>query len=48
MCGASLLRDIKTTNVFHHPLKAKIIFTFYIINQVSDLIAHIIAHFHVI
>ena len=36
-----LLGDIKTANVFHHPVKAKIsisilIFTFYIINQVSD------------
>ena len=36
-----LLGDIKTANVFHHPVKAKIlisilIFAFYIINQVSD------------
>ena len=36
-----LLEDIKTAHVFHHPVKAKIcisilIFTFYIINQVSD------------
>ena len=36
-----LLGDIKTANVFQHPVKAKIwisilIFTFYIINQVSD------------
>ena len=36
-----LLGDIKTANVFHHPVTAKIlisilIFTFYIINQVSD------------
>ena len=36
-----LLGDIKTANVFHHPVKAKIrisilIFTFYISNQVSD------------
>ena len=30
-----LLGDIKTANVFHHPVKA-LIFTFYIINQVSD------------
>ena len=35
------LGDIKTTNGFHHALKAKIlvsilIFIFYIINQVSD------------
>ena len=41
-----LLGDIKTTNVFHHPVKAKIsisilIFTFYIINQVSDFELHI-------
>ena len=36
-----LLGDIKTVNVFHHPMKAKIgisilIFTFYIIKQISD------------
>ena len=41
-----LLGDIKTTNVVHHPVKAKIwisilIFTFYNINQVSDLQLHI-------
>ena len=36
-----LLGDIKTTNVYHHPMKAKIriailIFTCYIIDQLSD------------
>ena len=41
-----LFGDIKTANVFHHPVKAKIlisilIFTFYIINQLSDFYLHI-------
>ena len=40
-----LLGDIKTANVFHHPVKSKflisiLIFTFYIINQVSDFKLH--------
>ena len=40
-----LLGDIKTTNVFHHPVKAKIkisilVFTFYIIDQAFDVLLH--------
>ena len=39
-----LLGDIKTANVFHHSVKAKISD----ISSIRFLIAHIIAHFHVI
>ena len=37
-----LLRDNKSTTVFHHPSEFQLfIFTFYIINQVSDFQLHI-------
>ena len=41
MSVKGLLGDIETADVFHRPVRAKIwisilIFTFYIINQVSD------------
>ena len=49
-----LLGDIKTANVFHHPVKAKnlnfntYIYILYYQSSIRFLIAHITAHFHVI